>query len=167
MLSLLHPAPRTRMLAERSPVHCCVRRSRMSGAAHALCATDPALICPGMMHQTMMPSYKIFCTHWDSKHSGACPTEEDIQVRVDMLARAFAYRGCAPFSFATDTHSTVLDTHTGQGLTGNPFLRKRNPRGRGLRGPSFQPCLDPDLSYTLISCHAPSRGDVRRSGKEP
>ena len=60
----------------------------MSGAAHALCATDPALICPGMMHQTMMPSYKIFCTHWDSKHSGACPTEEDIQVRVDTRARA-------------------------------------------------------------------------------
>ena len=75
------------MLAERSPVHCCVPRSRMSGAAHAVCANDPALICPGMMHQTMMPSYKIFCTHWDSKHSGACPTEEDIQVRVDTRAR--------------------------------------------------------------------------------
>lgn len=61
-------------------------------------------------------------------HSGACRYAR---------ARAFAYRGCARFSFATDTHSAVLDTHAGQGLTGNPFLRKRNPRGMGLRGPSF------------------------------
>jgi hypothetical protein len=40
-----------------------------------------------------MPSYKIFQTHFESKHSGAMPTEEDIQVCVCVCVRARA-RAC-------------------------------------------------------------------------
>ena len=38
--------------------------------------------------QTLMPSYKIFQTHWDSKHPGACPSEDDIKVCMRVLACA-------------------------------------------------------------------------------
>jgi hypothetical protein len=36
--------------------------------------------------QTLMPSYKIFQSHWDSKHSGACPSEDDIKVGARVLS---------------------------------------------------------------------------------
>ena len=60
-------------------------------------------------------------------HSGACR-----YARARARSRIEAARGF----HSQLTHSAVLDTHAGQGLTGNPFLRKRNPRGMGLRGPS-------------------------------
>lgn len=89
----------------------------------------------------MMPSYKIFQTHHESKHSGPCPSEESIQVSlcVHCARRSTTTKSSNPAHMSLVLHRSIapcdnrLYAHTCTGFgVKQPVVRMRKAQLAGI-----------------------------------